>query len=650
MTLDIALGNDLPVLWYETVDRDDVRSAPPRRVAAAAFWHDAIASYIGFAVRLRARPAPRRRSPATRSGGSLAPSVGAMHDWRDPLPGMPLRRSTTSATRGRSCGRSSSTPSSGHATCATARARGRTAGVIGRLASGVADARQGARSGPFVARRQPTRVDLPPRRGACRSGRTARCGAAGSTSPSSPPSRARRCTSCAADRLDANAARGRGGAAGARPTSSPRTRRTRCPAVLRRLHGHGVGAEVDLAVRAVAGACASACRASASSTTARRSRPTSIRAAIRARRAAHQRQLGQRGGADRATRRRGAARPSTSGCASPCPGTWGGQFGIAGARRVAADVVRRRSTTRGSPCAALHVHRGLTIRDADDDGGATSAACSHALRRAARRDRLAPGDRSTSVAAWPARRRRPMPTRQYRLNRALGTDLLPPDPADCLTHRRRRRRWPRRWSREHAGAAGARRAASDARAGPGADRRHAVPADDGRRRQGRRRPLAHAILDAGINVAEPVAQRVPPAVQRHGAGRARRRPPTGSPGRSARRPTSSTTTGGCRRWSPGTSSRSWTPAPTSCRSRRRSRSPSRRSSMQDGDDRHDVAPGGETSSTRRPRRLDELERSDAVVDREVGDLGHDPARCRSPSACRRRRRRRRPARRGPPRG
>ena len=74
------------------------------------------------------------------------------------------------------------------------------------------------------------------------------------------------------------------------------------------------------------------------------------------------------------------------------------------------------------------------------------------LRRA---HRLEPGD--------PRPRRQPglpdvgsLPTRQFRLNRALGTDLLPPDPADCLRIADAADS-PPSWSARDAAAAGYRR-------------------------------------------------------------------------------------------------------------------------------------------------------------------------------------------------
>ena len=76
-----------------------------------------------------------------------------------------------------------------------------------------------------------------------------------------------------------------------------------------------------------------------------------------------------------------------------------------------------------------------------------------------------------------------VPDRQFRLNRALGVDLLPPDPADCL----------RIADAGSLAAALVRKAAHAAgvapprvvlRTGTGADRRHTAPLDDSCGRQG----------------------------------------------------------------------------------------------------------------------------------------------------------------------
>jgi D-aspartate ligase len=86
ISLDIGRGNDLPLLWYNDVAGTTLRSAMGRR-RPAALWHDAIGSYLGFAVRFVR--GPRRVGIARHAWGRVvAPTVGAMHDWRDPMPGL----------------------------------------------------------------------------------------------------------------------------------------------------------------------------------------------------------------------------------------------------------------------------------------------------------------------------------------------------------------------------------------------------------------------------------------------------------------------------------------------------------------------------------------------------------------------------------
>src|SRR4029079_15951855 len=83
ISLDIGRGNDLPLLWYNDFARTSLRSRT-RRHRPAQLWHDAIGSYVGFAVRFVR--GPRRVGIARHAWGRIvAPTVGAMHDWRDPL-------------------------------------------------------------------------------------------------------------------------------------------------------------------------------------------------------------------------------------------------------------------------------------------------------------------------------------------------------------------------------------------------------------------------------------------------------------------------------------------------------------------------------------------------------------------------------------
>jgi predicted ATP-grasp superfamily ATP-dependent carboligase len=86
MSLDIALGNDLPRIWYESVTGTELRRSAPRH-PPPGFWHDAVSSYVGFAVRLLR--GPERAAIVRHALGRLGtPSVGAAFEWRDPLPGV----------------------------------------------------------------------------------------------------------------------------------------------------------------------------------------------------------------------------------------------------------------------------------------------------------------------------------------------------------------------------------------------------------------------------------------------------------------------------------------------------------------------------------------------------------------------------------
>jgi predicted ATP-grasp superfamily ATP-dependent carboligase len=86
MTLDMAGGNDLPRLWYESVTgaRLDV-AAPAARTPR--LWHDGVASYAGLAVGVARGPA-RTEALAEVLDIVRSPKVGAAFAWSDPLPGV----------------------------------------------------------------------------------------------------------------------------------------------------------------------------------------------------------------------------------------------------------------------------------------------------------------------------------------------------------------------------------------------------------------------------------------------------------------------------------------------------------------------------------------------------------------------------------
>jgi D-aspartate ligase len=86
MSLDIALGNDLPRVWYESVTGVRLPVAPARR-PPPELWHEGVSTYLDFAVRF-AR-GPRRAqilAQALRRAGMS--KVGPAFEWRDPLPGL----------------------------------------------------------------------------------------------------------------------------------------------------------------------------------------------------------------------------------------------------------------------------------------------------------------------------------------------------------------------------------------------------------------------------------------------------------------------------------------------------------------------------------------------------------------------------------
>lgn len=86
MSLDMGRGNDLPMLWYNDVAGVSLPTRPAHR-RPPKVWHDAIGCYAEFAVSFVR--GPRRRAVAGQAWDRLVgPSVGAMHEWSDPLPGV----------------------------------------------------------------------------------------------------------------------------------------------------------------------------------------------------------------------------------------------------------------------------------------------------------------------------------------------------------------------------------------------------------------------------------------------------------------------------------------------------------------------------------------------------------------------------------
>jgi D-aspartate ligase len=86
MTLDMAIGNDLPRLWYESVTgaRLKVSSPAARR---PRLWLDGVASYCGLAADVARGPA-RAETLGQALDIVRSPKVGAAFAWSDPLPGV----------------------------------------------------------------------------------------------------------------------------------------------------------------------------------------------------------------------------------------------------------------------------------------------------------------------------------------------------------------------------------------------------------------------------------------------------------------------------------------------------------------------------------------------------------------------------------
>jgi diaminopimelate decarboxylase len=113
------------------------------------------------------------------------------------------------------------------------------------------------------------------------------------------------------------------------------------------------------------------------------------------------------------------------------PYMWGGQFGLAAASPQVDETVRMALATASLDLVGLHFHCGFPLRTADD----MAMHVNHVLDYCwALRDRTGwfpalidlGGSLTTATVCGLSRR-------QYRLNRALATDLLPPDPSACLS-------------------------------------------------------------------------------------------------------------------------------------------------------------------------------------------------------------------------
>jgi diaminopimelate decarboxylase len=357
-----------------------------------------------------------------------------------------------------------------------------------------------SRLGPLLAGRAASRVDLPPSRWGLAVGPNGTLWSGAIDLERLARHEGTPLHVVLADLVDRNAI----AAVEAAPAGEPRCevffsyKTNPVPGVLRRLHGHGIGAEVIspyelwLAFRLGVPPERIVYNGPAKSV-------ESIRQAVRS----GVRLVNANSASDAATIARVAAeerRVVQLGLRVVLPGMWGGQFGIDGGPDRVVAAVRAARAERFVDLAALHLHRGMTIRDRDAMAAYVGSALTfcdwlHAETGWHPRALDLGGSLASPTVA-------PIPPLQHRLNRALGTDLLPPDPADCLTLQDASR-LAAAMTHEHF-------------SGSGRD----VPAiilEPGRALTGDTQLLLatvldvkadgappHAILDTGMNVAEPV--------------------------------------------------------------------------------------------------------------------------------------------------
>lgn len=181
------------------------------------------------------------------------------------------------------------------------------------------------------------------------------------------------------------------------------------------------------------------------------------------------------------------------------PGMWAGQFGIPSTSPRLLDAIESVRADDRLDLVALHAHRGGRIRTAGEFAAHVEqvVACCIELRdRTGWTPQLVDfgGSLATATVGNIGRR-------EYRLNRALATDLLPPDPMDCLrvgdAAVMAQQMVDDRLGRDTA----VRAVLEPGRALTGDSQLLLTTVlginDDG--------PIPHAILDAGINVAEPTS-------------------------------------------------------------------------------------------------------------------------------------------------
>jgi diaminopimelate decarboxylase len=181
------------------------------------------------------------------------------------------------------------------------------------------------------------------------------------------------------------------------------------------------------------------------------------------------------------------------------PSMWGGQFGLASTAKEVVEMIRYCRSSPSVDLVGFHVHRGHSIRSAADMTSHVAEVLAY-LDDLRRRTGWVPaildlgGSLSTATVAG-------IPSKQFRLNRALGTDLLPPDSQLCITVGDAAR-LAARLVTEHCttvGVAIPRVVLEPGRGLTGDTQFLLTSVLDVKSDQ----PITYAVLDAGINIAEP---------------------------------------------------------------------------------------------------------------------------------------------------
>jgi diaminopimelate decarboxylase len=200
------------------------------------------------------------------------------------------------------------------------------------------------------------------------------------------------------------------------------------PGILQILHGEGVGAEVIsayelwLAMRLGVPGERLIYNGPAKSPASLRTAVEHGALAINANSTAELADLGDAAGA--------AGRRANIGLRVTLPGMWGGQFGIPSTSPRLLDAIEAARRDDRLALVALHAHRGGRLRTAAEFTAHVEQVVAFSV---ALRDQTGwvpsildlGGSLATPTVGDIGRR-------DYRLNRALATDLLPPDPASCL--------------------------------------------------------------------------------------------------------------------------------------------------------------------------------------------------------------------------